>query len=488
MADYAPTVWVDEETKVGPTNLNKLEAGVADAAGHHYTGRTADRPPADAAHKHHIFRSLETGAAEYCTGSEWIPLSRGAAAPANYTERANLAAPGGFPPPPADSVVPTSPEYRSQRITPTVTGPVNVVMLRLGRSAALTAGEVQVAVFPDDGTGKPAQDELAWFGSVKATAIAAAMGEYAFVLRPTLDNIRDNIQAEAGVPLHVAVLAAGVTGGNVLVDTSSASGGAFTRAFYGQPWDALTNDIGGIRLLDDPTGFIVGAGGGYGDAFRVQDSIGNRLLRVAGDGSIYGPNERKIAHADGTSDFSRAPQVSALPSNPAHGDEVWFQNQSMMNNGVGWRLRYRAYNLDGTANTNTHKWEYVGGAVFYARDAAAIGLGVANSYVGPEHSVPLAGWYEVTTAFNAYNAGTGAGIVQAGHYDASNVVLEASSENFVQGYLPGTTSGRVQIARTALFSVVLVAGSTIRLGYNSEVASGHTARFRSLGLKPVRVG
>lgn len=202
-----------------------------------------------------------------------------------------------------------------------------------------------------------------------------------------------------------------------------------------------------------------------------------------------GRYERIIIDSQGYSDFAEAiPVVQVLPTTGLyHGKTVCFQNQSMMNNGIAWILRYRLYNVNGSVNTNADKWEYVGGGVFYSRDPAAIGLSPTTTFNGPEHTIPLPGWYEVSTAFNGYNSGTGAGIISCAHYNASNAVIEASGENNLQGYLVGSTSARTQPSRTALFSVALTAGQIMRLGWSSEVASGHNIRWRSLGIKPIRV-
>lgn len=47
--------------------------------------------------------------------------------------------------------------------------------------------------------------------------------------------------------------------------------------------------------------------------------------------------------------------VTALPTSPVDGMEVYFQNAAMATDGIVWHLRYRA------ASASTYKWEFVGG-------------------------------------------------------------------------------------------------------------------------------
>lgn len=299
MADYSLVGWVDEVTKLSAANFAQMDAGIKDAAEHQYTQRGL--PPADAAHKNHIVKDRRTGVVYYCDGTEWTPLSAAATGRAAYVQKANISAPSGFPPPPADTVVPTSPVVFAQRIVVAEDGPINVAVVRLGRSAPLTAGVIDVTIFRDNG-GQPAADYESWFGRINATRIGASMAEYGFTVRPSYpDKMAENMEVEAGEVLWVGIQCGGVTGGNVLMDTTS-GGTAFTRTTFGQPWVAATNGIGGIRLLDDPVGFIV-TGGTYAETFRVQDPLGTALLRVLGDGTIYGLSDRKIIGSDGTSDF-----------------------------------------------------------------------------------------------------------------------------------------------------------------------------------------
>lgn len=282
MADYTQTTWVDEVTKVGPTNLNKLEAGVKDAAEHQNAGLHSARPPADAAHKHHIWRETDTGAAYYCDGANWIPLGL-TARPPEVTSPGAIATPTGSPPP--DENIPAFPSYVAQRITTATAGLVTVIRLRLGRTAALTGGEVQVALydnFADPVFGDRPGNIIGYYGGQAATKIASGVTEYTFLYRNasggfSMPDEPQGVPVAAGAKVHVVVMAVGITGGSAQVDARSGLGGV-TYDSAGSTYLAGPS-FGGVTLYDSQSVVVKGAGG-YGDIFRVEDSTGTRLLVV----------------------------------------------------------------------------------------------------------------------------------------------------------------------------------------------------------------
>jgi hypothetical protein len=77
--------------------------------------------------------------------------------------------------------------------------------------------------------------------------------------------------------------------------------------------------------------------------------------------------DRRIEEIDRMLARARNPTVvSTIPSGaPQNGDEIYFQTQAMADLGVMWRFRFRDVNPNGTANTSTKKWEYVGGSQLY---------------------------------------------------------------------------------------------------------------------------
>lgn len=72
MADYNLTTWVENVTKTGPTNLNKMEAGIQDAAQHHKTFTLATLPTPAPANKNWLAFVTDVGATLLSDGSQWI--------------------------------------------------------------------------------------------------------------------------------------------------------------------------------------------------------------------------------------------------------------------------------------------------------------------------------------------------------------------------------------------------------------------------------
>lgn len=95
--------------------------------------------------------------------------------------------------------------------------------------------------------------------------------------------------------------------------------------------------------------------------------------------------------------------VSVLPASPYDGQEVLFQNTAMGNDGIIWRLRYRA------AISDAYKWEFLGGAALYSEGAGGTvngwPTGVWAPFTDPLPSVtlPLNGIYiaDANTAVSA---------------------------------------------------------------------------------------
>jgi hypothetical protein len=85
------------------------------------------------------------------------------------------------------------------------------------------------------------------------------------------------------------------------------------------------------------------------------------------------------------------PYVTALPTPPFDGFEVFYAADAT--NGVIWHLRYRS-------GGGTHKWEYVGGPPLYAsidtQESTSSGTYVDLATSGPAVTLPLAGDYMVT--------------------------------------------------------------------------------------------
>lgn len=98
--------------------------------------------------------------------------------------------------------------------------------------------------------------------------------------------------------------------------------------------------------------------------------------------------------------------VAALPSSPANGEIVYFQNEAMREAGVIWGLRFRA------KSASAHKWEFVGGADLRARQSVepsapeqkpAAGFGYKAINNTPKLTIPLEGDYDIWISGSALN-------------------------------------------------------------------------------------
>lgn len=468
MADYTPVGWVNELTKLSAANFAQMDAGIKDAAEHQNSGSVVARPAADAAHKHHIWRD-ENGESWYCDGTQWVSMNRGVRQSPNTLV---ASAPGSVGNPKGiDSY-----GYTAWKFQFAQAGVVNVAELFLRRDAAAT-GSYFFSICPEAVGGGP--DEGAslaqWTVDISTLPTNAPPAATVFDIGPLMVT-----QGMVGVNYYIVTTPLFYTGAPGTFRWYSRTGATANGDFYyslnsGGTWTTEPAGAANIALYSADA-LTLRRTLTRGNLLSVIDDVtGTMLARIANDGQLYGPGGRRV----GTT-----PVVTALPVSPQDGDEVIFQNTSMANNGVGWRLRYNAF------SPNTHKWECIGGSVFYARDPAVVNTANVGSvnYAGPQHTVPLAGFYEVTQSLNAF-PNPSQGLVQSDLYDAANALLIATGEAFIQGWVTPTSPGpnRFQGHRTGLFPVALAAGSTIKMGYSGD-NNGVAVRFRSIGIKPIRVG
>jgi hypothetical protein len=173
--------------------------------------------------------------------------------------------------------------------------------------------------------------------------------------------------------------------------------------------------------------------------------------------------------------------VSALPSLPADGEEVYFQSAAMATPGVVWHLRYRA------ASASAYKWEFIGGAALYAYSSAhskAVTAGKWEAISGPSITAPLAGDYEVRHSVSIEGSSTSNPIVVAGVSIAGAEPIEESR----------AAANRSAVA-TALASlsadyraVGIAAAQVLDQRYWSNVAETVAIYEARLLMVPVRVG
>lgn len=300
MADYTKTTWVDEVTKVGPTNLNKLEAGVKDAAEHQNAGPTASRPAADAAHKHHIWTDRQTGVAWYCDGTAWIPMSRGDQAIGTTAKitRAAHASSGETLPPSAGVVV-----QSAFLIGTTPAGDdtyIDELLLRFWRDSAVTGGTINLDILADDGTGRPGSTVLGSIsvGSVTAFPTSRPANASSYRVLPA------SARVAPGTNIYLNVKRGDLVGGNVYIASGAGGNERFEYQGGSPPFAAASAGSIGVTANTRPP-------------LRVfRNSSGQLVGYIDDDGSVYGPNGRKIALADGTTDFilksANAPAQGAL--------------------------------------------------------------------------------------------------------------------------------------------------------------------------------
>lgn len=185
-------------------------------------------------------------------------------------------------------------------------------------------------------------------------------------------------------------------------------------------------------------------------------------------------------------------QIADLASvDPVNGMEVgiWIPGSASLDTDDRvWYFRYRATNPDGSANSNTNKWEWSGGVPTYVADETTTSFspGGANDWVtgggtpGPDLRAPIQGIYQVD--FGAtINAAFDANTCQIGLSNGSgNDPISAAT----------CSSANVNITtceRTV--QLTIAANARLRMEYR-DAHNGGTASYahRWIRLLPVRVG
>ena len=198
------------------------------------------------------------------------------------------------------------------------------------------------------------------------------------------------------------------------------------------------------------------------DLFKILDRMERRFDRV----------ERALNAIDGKI-------VSALPSAPNDGDEIYYLADAT--NGVVWHLKYRA------AEVGSYKWYFVGGSPLEAfvdtreTRAAAVSF-AALTTAGPTVTVPLDGDYDVqvgsihfcassTFTVHSFDVG-GAGALES---DGALTTIRAPAASD-QWSVTGSVRRKTLAAATALTS--------------KYKATPNAAEFMSrwMSVRPVRVG
>jgi hypothetical protein len=184
------------------------------------------------------------------------------------------------------------------------------------------------------------------------------------------------------------------------------------------------------------------------------------------------------------------PLVTALPSNPVDGQEVYFRcDASGDGASIIWHLRYRA------GSSQANKWEFVGGPPMFhhtgsqANTTSVTTQGFVDSGgAGPVMTVPLAGVYLVRAGYEGWSAVAGrnaqAGIGVAGATDPTTDPV-----NYNWGNASSSAAGVQNDAKWEFQTRGnIVAGTVFKMLFWRDAIAAYTFRQRYLAITPVRVG
>jgi hypothetical protein len=175
------------------------------------------------------------------------------------------------------------------------------------------------------------------------------------------------------------------------------------------------------------------------------------------------------------------PVVTALPSSPADGDEVYLQTAAMATDGAMWHLRYRA------ASSSAYKWEFIGGPRLYGRvqtnEACTSSTYAALATPGPSIVLPLAGDYDLLLEANPNNFTNGTQGIMSFDIGATAAV-DADS----MGMYFNTGNASVQGPFTHTNRRTFTAAATLTAKYKVSAGGQMFLYDRTLAAIPVRVG
>jgi hypothetical protein len=176
----------------------------------------------------------------------------------------------------------------------------------------------------------------------------------------------------------------------------------------------------------------------------------------------------------------KPPLVSALPSEPKDGAEVYFQNTGMGEKGIAWHLRFRAASAE-------HKWEFVGGAPLHAASTGASKAVTGNVWTpisGPSVTVPLAGDYDVRATGTLQCSSINVPVLYLG---LSVGGAEPAAERESPGNAAAVSGFRVPLAVEAPMTG-LSGGGAITQWYRSNLTETITQLNCHISVTPIRVG
>ena len=175
--------------------------------------------------------------------------------------------------------------------------------------------------------------------------------------------------------------------------------------------------------------------------------------------------------------------VSALPSSPFNGQEIYYQQKGvaaesdMEKQGITWHLRYRA------GSASTYKWEFVGGSAI-TQEIAAEQAATWETYkdlatVGPSVTAPLAGDYDVDMRCRAVNNG--------GELAVFSLKIGAEAPGTFIAAAGGVGTAYNSLSRAAFITGITVS-AVLKMQYRGTSAAECKFMERTMAVLPLRVG
>jgi hypothetical protein len=181
----------------------------------------------------------------------------------------------------------------------------------------------------------------------------------------------------------------------------------------------------------------------------------------------------------GAKNLQSALAVSALPTAPINGQEIYYVADAT--NGVVWHLKYRA------ASASAYKWELVGGPPLVAVVDTAENVNSAvfanPATAGPDLTTPLAGDWDIEWEAQSVNGAAPIVTVQTG----VNIAGAAPPITLQANVTLNAANHQAMVVRHRRVAAV-AAASLVRLQYASGPAQVVTWSMRRLTIRPVRVG
>lgn len=154
------------------------------------------------------------------------------------------------------------------------------------------------------------------------------------------------------------------------------------------------------------------------------------------------------------------PLVTALPSSPVDGQEIYLQTAAMATAGVIWHLRYNA------SSSSPYKWECVGGPPLTTEveiggtggstSSGTYGNLTGGTTTGPDVVVPCAGVYDVQVEYmwqnNTASAWTMMSYTLPDGTAASDLRSPRPQTNVVNLYLTSSAKRRVTTTTAGTFA------------------------------------